>query len=399
MTRREYALLAAILGLLPMLLPLSVDGSLAIMPALGDHFGAGPSAVQLSLSAVVAGIAAGQLVYGPLSDRFGRKPVIVGGLLAYLAAALACSAAASIEMLTGFRFLQGFFACSGIIVARAVIRDLFDDEAGARLFALMMGLHGIMPTIAPGLSSWIGQEWGWRAVFVVMAGFALLVAASVAAGLPETLQSRNPGSIRVRTMLLNYRHVLGNRAFRANTACACFLYGSLFAYFAGAPTVFIRFLELTPLEFGVALAIPMIVYVVVQVVVARFVYRFGLDRMIWIGSGIALLAGVGMVLFVVSGLASVHTLTGAVTLVLAAHAFVNPAIATGAISPFAHMAGTASSLLGFIQFLAAAAMTAIVGMLDDGTPLPMAAGICVSSLGVLAVYLFLIRPLPGRLRP
>lgn len=399
MTRREYALLAAILGLLPMLLPLSVDGSLAIMPALGDHFGVGPSAVQLSLSAVVVGIAAGQLVYGPLSDRFGRKPVIVGGLLAYLAAALACSAAASIEMLTGFRFLQGFFACSGIIVARAVIRDLFDDEAGARLFALMMGLHGIMPAIAPGLSSWIGQEWGWRAVFVAMAGFAVLVAAGVAAGLPETLKSRNPGSIRVRTMLLNYRHILGNRAFRANTACACFLYGSLFAYFAGAPTVFIRFLELTPLEFGVALAIPMIVYVVVQVVVARFVYRFGLDRMIWIGSGIALLAGVGMVLFVVSGLASVHTLTGAVTLVLAAHAFVNPAIATGAISPFAHMAGTASSLLGFIQFLAAAAMTAIVGMLDDGTPLPMAAGICVSSLGVLAVYLFLIRPLPGRLRP
>ena len=396
MTRSEYLLLAAILGLLPMLLPMSVDGSLAILPALEDHFGAGPSAVQLSLSAVVAGIAAGQLVYGPLSDRFGRKSVIVGGLLAYLAATLACSAATSMEALTGLRFLQGFFACSGIIVARAVIRDLFNDEAGARLFALMMGIHGIMPAIAPGLSSWIGQEWGWQTVFVAMAGFALIVAVTVVAGLPETLQNRNPGSVRMRTMLLNYQHILGNRAFRANTACACFLYGSLFAYFAGAPTVFIRFLELGPLEFGVALATPMIAYVVIQVVVARFVYRLGLDRMIWIGCGIAILAGTGMVLFVVSGLANVYTLTGPVTLVLVAHAFINPAIATGAISPFAHAAGTASSLLGFIQFLAAAAMTAIVGMLDDGTPLPMAAGICMSSFGVLAVYLFLVRPLPRR---
>ena len=150
MTRWRYALLAGLLGLLPMLLPLTVDGSLPLISAVPAYFQTSTASVQYSLSAAVLGIALGQLVYGPLSDRFGRKPVLIGGISLYIATAIACSMAASIGELIGLRFLQGFFACSGIIVARAVVRDLFDREDAARLFALMMGIHGIMPTIAPG---------------------------------------------------------------------------------------------------------------------------------------------------------------------------------------------------------------------------------------------------------
>ena len=131
MSRSRYVLLASLLGLLPMLLPLSVDASVPLVPAIASHFITETASVQFSLSAMVLGIAVGQLIYGPLSDRFGRKPVILLGIASYAATALACSNAPTIEVLIGLRFLQGFFACSGVIVARAVIRDLFDREAGA----------------------------------------------------------------------------------------------------------------------------------------------------------------------------------------------------------------------------------------------------------------------------
>lgn len=396
MTRGRYALLAAVLGLLPMLLPLSVDGSLAMLPALGAHFASPPSVVQLSLSAVVAGIAAGQLFYGPLSDAVGRKPVILGGLAAYLAATAVCAASTSVEMLVASRFLQGFFACSGVIVARAVIRDLFDREDGARLFALMMGVHGVMPMVAPGVSGWIGEEWGWRTVFAVMAAFSALVAVAVLAGLRETLPAGERSRVRLRPLAGAYLQILSNREFRANTACSCFLYASLFAYFVGAPVGFIRFLGLGPAEFGAAMAVPMLAYVITQMTVARMIHRLGLDRLVRIGTGIAIAAGTAMVLFVLLDMVDVYTLTGPITFILVAHAFIVPTITVGAIAPFAHSAGAASSLLGFIQFLAAAAMTAVMGMLDDGTPLPMAAAICICSFGVLLVYLGPVRSLPGR---
>lgn len=382
-----------------MLLPLSIDGSLAILPALADHFGSRASVVQLTLSAAVAGIAAGQLVHGPLSDAFGRKPVILGGLLAYLAATLACAAAASVETLIGFRFLQGFAACSGVIVARAVIRDLFDDADGTRLFALMMGIHGVMPMLAPGLSGWINGQWGWRAVFAAMAGFGILVTLAVLSGLRETRRPRDRSRIRVPALAAGYRRILSNRAFGANAVCSCFLYASLFAYFAAAPTILIRGLGLGPAEFGVAMAAPMLVYVVAQTAMTRLALRTSFDRMIRIGIGTGITAGASLLFFAASGTVNVYTLVGPIAFSLIAHSFIVPAVTTGAIVPFADAAGAASSLLGFLQFLAAAAAAAIVGLLDDGTPMPMAAGICLCAFGTLWTYAALIRRLPRDARP
>ena len=393
MPRRSYALLAGILGLLPMLLPLSVDGSLPPMPAVADYFKTSTASVQYSLSAVVLGIAIGQLVYGPLSDRFGRKPVIIVGISLYIATAIACSQAESISTLIGLRFLQGFFACSGIIVARAVIRDLFDREAGARLFALMMGIHGIMPTIAPGVSGWITQDYGWRAVFWTMAAFGLFVVLTVIFGLAESHTKRNPDAVHPAVLFRNYRTILRNRAFRSNATCACFMYGALMAYFAGAPVGLIQYLGLSPVEFGIAMAVPIVFYMVAQVAVSRIVHGLGMERMIRIGVVMAVIAGIGMLGFVLSGIINVYTLMAPMVLVLTSLAFIVPGTTAGAMSPFAHMAGAASSLLGFIQFLAAAIATAMIGLLNDGTPLPMAAAICVCTIGAAIAYLALIRPL------
>lgn len=388
----RYAFLAALLGMLPMLMPISVDGSLPLVPAVADFFKTSTASVQYSLSAVVLGIAVGQLVYGPLSDRFGRKPVIVTGVLLYVAMAAACARAPDIESLIVLRFLQGLFACSGIIVARAVIRDLFDREAGARLFALMMGIHGIMPTVAPGVSGWVTQEYGWRTVFWVMAAFGLFVAVAILFGLTESNRSRNPEALRPAVLFRNYRAILRNRAFRSYAICACFMYGALMAYFAGAPVGLIQYLGLSPVEFGIAMAVPMVAYMVAQITVARIVHGIGMDRMIRTGAVLAVTAGIGMLAFVLSGTIDVYTLMGPIVLILTSLAFITPGTTAGAMSPFAHMAGAASSLLGFIQFLAAAIATAMIGLLNDGTPVPMAAAICICTIGAALAYLFLIRP-------
>ena len=393
MSRGQYLVLAGLLGLLPMLLPLSVDGSLALVPDIAAYFATDIGSVQLTLTAVVLGIAVGQLFYGPVSDRFGRKPVIIFGVACYALAGIGCANAPSIEWLIFFRFLQGFFACSGIIVARAVIRDMFDREAGARLFALMMGIHGIMPTLAPGVSGWMTQTFGWQSVFWVMVGFGVFTGISVWLGLPETSKSRIVSATRPAELLANYRTIFRNRAFLSYATCACFMYGALMAYFAGAPVGFIKYLGLVPLEFGIAMAVPMVTYVVAQIAVARLAPRIGLDLMIRIGVFLAAIAGTGMLAFVQLDMINTYTLIGPVVLVLGSLAFITPSTTAGALSPFAEMAGAASSLLGFIQFLAAAAATALVGLLNDGTPGPMAAVICVCSLCSLIAYLVLVLPL------
>lgn len=393
MTRWRYALLAGMLGLLPMLLPLTVDGSLPLVSAMPAYFQTSTAFVQYSLSAAVLGIALGQLVYGPLSDRFGRKPVLIGGIALFVATSVACAMATSIEVLIGLRFLQGFFACSGIIVARAIIRDLFDREAAARLFALMMGIHGIMPTIAPGVSGWITQDYGWRILFLVMAGFGLFTLLTVLFGLSETNRSRTANAVQPSVLVKNYIVILKDRSFRSYATCACFMYGALMAYFAGAPVGLIQYLGLGPVQFGVAMAVPMVFYVVAQVTLARVAPRLGLDRVIRIGVMLAAAAGTGMLLLVISGNINVFTLMGPVVLVLTALAFITPGTTAGAMSPFATMAGAASSLLGFIQFLAAALATAVIGVLNDGTPVPMAAVICLCTVGALVSYATLVRPL------
>ena len=175
------------------------------------------------------------------------------------------------------------------------------------------------------------------------------------------------------------------------------MYGALMAYFAGAPVGLIQYLGLSPVEFGIAMAIPMIFYMTTQIAVARIAQGIGMDRMIRVGVVIAATAGIGMLVFVLSGNINVYTLMGPVVLVLTSLAFITPGTTAGAMSPFAHMAGAASSLLGFIQFLAAALATALIGLLNDGTPVPMAVIICVCTVCAAIAYVVLVRPLsrPG----
>ena len=388
---QRRALLAGLLALLPMLLPLSVDGSLALIPDIAAYFNTGFSAAQYTLSAIVAGMAIGQLIYGPLSDRYGRKPVIMGGVACYTLAAAACTLATSIETLTLIRFFQGFFACSGVIVARAVIRDLFDREPGAQMFALMMGLHGFMPAVAPGIGGLIGQTWGWQAVFLTMAAFGIFTLSAIGLGLRESSPHRDGRAINPGALARNIGHILGNRSFRSYLACASLAYGAMFAYFAGAPVGLIHFLGLEPQEYGIAMAFPMVAYIIAQLLVARTIRRVGLERTVRRGIAMLLTAGVSATCFLVLEFVNLYTLIGPVMVMMVAHAYVIPVTTAGAVSPFPHMAGTASSVLGFVQFMSGAIVTALVGLFADGTPAPMTGAMLFCALGAALAWAALVR--------
>ncbi len=393
MSQGRYAFLALLLGLLPMLMPLSVDGSVALMPAVATYFSAGIEPVQMSLSSLVLGVAVGQLVYGPLSDRYGRKPIILFGILCYSLFAAICSQAPNVESLIFLRFLQGFFACSGVIVARAVIRDLFDREAGARLFALIMGIHGIMPTIAPAVSGWMTEEFGWQSVFWAMSLFGMLTGLAILLGLSETNSQKNPKALNLKSMVCNFGEIINNRNFRSHAVCASFMYGALMAYYAGAPVCLIEYLGLTPKVVGMVMAVPMVFYCIAQITVARFVHVVGIQQLIRVGTCIGSLASAALLLFVLCGQINVYTLMGPIVVILVALAFVVPSTTAGAMSPFAKIAGAASSLLGFIQFLAAAGGMFLIAVLNDGTPLPMAGVIFVCAVGAFVSYFSFIRTL------
>ncbi|MEC7489220.1 MAG: multidrug effflux MFS transporter [Pseudomonadota bacterium] len=387
----RYALIAVLLGLLAMLLPASVDGSVAMVPAVATHFSSGIELVQLSLSALVLGIAFGQLVYGPLSDCFGRKPIILVGITCYSVAAASCTQVPNIEYLIILRFLQGFFACSGIIVARALIRDLFNREAGARLFALMMGIHGIMPAVAPGISGWMTDVFGWQSVFWAMSGFGVFVGTAVMFGLAETNTQKDKGALRIGRMAMNYRTIIRNRAFCSYAICACFIYGALMAYFAGTPVALIQYLGLTPQKVGIVMAVPIIFYIMAQLGVARIAYVVGIERLIGVGAYLAAAASSTMLFCMMIGIVDLYTLMGPVIAILVSVAFIIPSTTAGALAPFANLAGAASSLLGFIQFLAASLGMVLIAIFNDGTPLPMAFVIFGCAVGTLLSYLVLVK--------
>ncbi len=391
----SYVLLAVILAMLAMFLPLTVDGSIPIIPEIAHHFGASSSNAQFTLSAVVLGIAVGQLVYGPLSDRFGRKPVILAGVLLYIVAAMACTMVSSIEILILIRFLQGCFACAGIIVARAIIRDLFNRESGARLFSLMMSIHGVMPAAAPGFCGWVGQSWGWETVFLVMAAFGGCTFLAVVFGLAESNRQPDSGATNPVAMLQTYGRILGHPVFRAYVSCACFAYACLFAYFAGAPIGLIQYLALEPSEYGVAMAVPMLAYIATQFMVFRIITRLGMARTLGTGIILLLLSGVSAVTIVITGAVTVYSLIAAVVVLMMAIAFITPVTTAGAIAPFPHNAGAASSLLGFLQFLAASLVTAGIGLFSDGTPWPMACALLSCAAGAAIVWLARVRRATG----
>ena len=374
----EYAhapILLLIIGFM-MLQPLSTDLYLASLPSLATVFGVPASTVQLTLSVFVVGFGGAQLIIGPLSDRYGRRPVLMWGLALYVAASLLCALAQTIQVLIAARFMQALGCCSAIIIARAIVRDAYAPTDSARVIARASSWLSLAPLTGPILGSYLQVAFGWRAAFVALSILSAIVLGAVIMRLPETNVHKNPRATELRGLMANYRHVLGSRAFWAHVLPGALSYGSIFAFISGSSLVLIRVLGVPTQYFGYCFAFGVSGYLCGTIVCRRLLPRFGPSATLRIGSTLSLAAGALFLAVVAAGFAHWSVVVIAMFLTMGAHGLNFPVSQSGSVTPFPQQAGTAAGLMGAIVMLAAFGVGTIVGATFDGTLFPLAATAC-----------------------
>jgi DHA1 family bicyclomycin/chloramphenicol resistance-like MFS transporter len=373
--------LTLLLSFLTALGPLSMDMYLPSLPDIGRTLSAPVLQVQLTISSYLFGFAVGQIFYGPVSDRIGRRPVLLAALVAYAVATVGCAVAASIDALIALRFVQALGGAGAIVLARAVVRDLYSGVRAGRELSLMGAITGVAPIVAPVIGGGLQTFFGWRATFVVLVICALVIGATAARLLPETLRERPKTAFSLREMAGLYRSVAVHPGFLANLAILTASFVGLFAWISGAPVVMQSAVYgLSPFAFGVTFAVGAAGYVLGTLLAARIVIRFGLDRLIGLGTA-------AMALVVALALSHVLWFVGAMTLYLAGIGFALPSTMAGALTPFPDRAGTASSVMGLVQQLGAAITAAAVGAYLGHSAWPVAAVVAAMGCVSFAIWL------------
>jgi DHA1 family bicyclomycin/chloramphenicol resistance-like MFS transporter len=382
--------LTVLLGLLVALTPLGTDSYVPTLPAIALAFGAPVAEVQFTITTFFFGIAAGQLAWGPLSDRFGRKPALLCGLALYLASALACLGAESVAAITLWRFVQGLGMSSGPVIARTIVRDLHSHEQAARMLARMMVVFGIVPIAAPLIGAQLLTWWGWRGTFDFLAAVAVGLFASVALALKETVPQKT-ATISPALIARTFFSVLRERRF---IAPFCVLLGAqvgIFAFVTNSSFVLVKALGLSAREYSVLFAVVMIGQIAGAWFTSRMVMRLGIAGMLRFGTRLACTAGLLAAVLAWSGVGHWLAIVLPFMAFMFAASCVVPNATAAALSPFPKSAGTASSLLGACAFLVGAGVSIVLGGLYDGTARPMTTALALAGLGALLAERFLMR--------
>ena len=384
MLRPDTLALTLLLALLTALGPLSMDLYLPSLPAIGRDLAADPAAVQLTISLYLIGFAAGQIVYGPLADRFGRKPVMLAALVIFGVATVICIVAPTIELLIAARFVQAVGSCGCVVLARAIVRDLYEGPRAGRELSLMAMVMGLAPIVAPVIGSLLQAAFGWRAGFVFVFCGGIFAAAGVHWLLPETLRpSLHPAKAG---LVSTFGVVIRHRGALAYLAMIAAGYAGLFAFISGSPFVLQSVYALTPFGFAVAFAIASTGYIAGSLLAAHLVVRIGLDRTIGFGAAAFALSGLAMVAWVAFAPDAAAGIVVPMMVYLFGLGLAMPQAFAGALQPFPERAGAASSLIGAVQQACAATTGAVVVRALGATAWPLVIGIAVPSVLVLAVW-------------
>ena len=389
-------LLLALLALLSAFTPLSIDMYLPALPVIATDLRGTAGDIQLTLSAFLIAFGFGQIFYGPAGDRFGRRPVILTGLATYIAASIGCAFAAEAGHLVLLRVLQGLAACGGVVLARTMVRDLAEKDQAARAMSLMHACSSIAPMLAPLIGGQVLWFFGWRAIFWVLAFIGVLAWVATWLRLPETLRPEYRQPLHLGSVLKRYGELVRHRAFMGYALTGAFQFAALFSFLSGSPFVFIERYGVEPRTYGLIFGAQVMFLTVASLTNARFVPRVGAQRMLRSAVIVPAIAGPTVL---VMGL--VEARTGAIglwpflplfVLQIASNSFIGSNAIAMALQRYPHMAGTASSLMGVMQFGLGALFGAIVGQAFDGTIVPMTA-----AMGIAGVLCFLSnRLLVGR---
>ncbi|MDB5412762.1 MAG: Bcr/CflA family drug resistance efflux transporter [Rubritepida sp.] len=379
---------ATLLALLTAFGPLSIDMYLSSLPEIGRDMGVGIEKAQLTLAAYFLGLAAGQLVHGPLSDRLGRRPPLFAALVVYTVASVLCALATSIDALILLRLFQALAGCAGMVISRAVVRDVAHEIDPVRLMGRLMLIMGVAPILAPLMGTYLAEFLGWRSIFWFLAAVGLLALLLCLLFLPETLPEDQRRRSSVSNVVRAYASLLVNRRFMAAALASGFAISGMFAYISGSPFVFISIYGVPPAQYGFWFGGGAVGFIVMSQFGGRLAARFGRDRVFTWAAGAIATCGVALVAFVLLGapfLAVYAAIVGYVALL----GIMLPIGGVIAITPFPQMAGTASALLGTLQFGLGAVAGSLVSALHNGTALPMALTLGIAGVAAVTARLTL----------
>ena len=376
---------------LSMLQPLSTDLYLPTLPAIASHFDASVATVQWTLSVFIAVFGAWQLVAGPLTDRYGRYPLITLGAAVYAAASLICMAAPSMAVLVLGRALQALGACTCLVGARGVVRDLYTPSEGARMLASAATIMSFAPLLGPIVGALLAGAFSWRAAFAALAVFSLSVAVFAGLKLKETNTRRNPQALALGPMLRTYRQVFRSPAFRAYTLAAASTYAGLFAFISGSSFVLIRTLGQSATAYAFSFSTMVAGYLVGTLFCRRLLPRHGMQRTIAFGASLQVIAGFAMAALALAGVHVPAAIAVPMFFYGLSHGIVQPPSQSGAVAPFPGNAGAAAALLGFSMMLIAACVGAWMGASYNGTVYPLTLTVAACSLATVLVAFTLVR--------
>ena len=384
------ALVVLTLALLLGIQPITTDLYLPALPALTAGFGAPVAHAQLTLTALLLAFGVSQLVLGPLSDRFGRRPVLLWGMAAYVLAAIGGTLAPSMAMLIVWRTLQGAAMGAAVMAARAIVRDLYVPAEGARVMSRALTGLGIIACLCAPVGGLVSDAFGWRIALLVPALFGALTLTLLSLRFDETLQRRNPEALRPRVLLATWGTVLRHPTFLTFTALTTAAYGVLFTFLAASSFVFIQVLGLSKTQYGLVMLWNSLAYIAGTFLCRRWLVRYGVRRSVARGAVLTLTGGTAMGVLALAGVQSVAAIVGPLTLLMVAHGVHQPCGQTGAVGPFPQAAGAASALNGFLMMLVAFGIGGWLGTALDGTTLPLACGMWFWSVCIALVAWLLV---------
>ena len=383
-TRSLTARQTFVLGAATALGPLSIDLYLPAFPELARELGASEAAVQLTLTACVVGLALGQLVAGPVSDAVGRRVPIAAGLAAWALASFACALAPSITTFTVLRLTQGLAGAAGVVVARAVVRDLVSGPELVRSFSRLMLVVGVVPILAPTLGGLLLERTSWRGLFVVLGAVGALLTVVVLVGLRESLpvERRRSG---VRRALGSYKALLSDRAFVGAAAVVALTFSALFVYVSSSSFVLREVFDLTPGQFGLLFGANSVGLVVGNQVSGLLANRWPAAVMLPRAVGLGLLGAVGVLVAGLTGALGVLGVVVPLFVIVFSVGMAMPVASSRAMNAHPERAGAASALLGVLQFAVGGTLAPLVGLAGSATVLPLAGLMVACLLGSLLV--------------
>jgi DHA1 family bicyclomycin/chloramphenicol resistance-like MFS transporter len=385
------ALVVLVLSLLLGIQPVTTDLYLPALPGLTEGFGAPVSQAQLTLTTLLLAFGTSQLVWGPLSDRFGRRPVLLCGLAAYTLASIGCVFAPSMALLIVWRIVQGAAMGAAVMGARAIVRDLYTPELGARMMSRGLTGLGFIACLCAPLGGLLSDTWGWRYALTALATFGALAFTVVALRFKETVPRKNPLALQPATLAATWLAIVRHPTFLTYSALSTASYAGLFTFLASSSFVFIKVLGLTRTQYGLAMFSVSLVYILGTFMCRWLLPRFGVQRTVAIAGALTLTGGTLVGVLAAAGVQNMWAIIVPFYLFMLAHGVHQPCGQSGSVGPFPQAAGAASALNGFFMMIAAFVVGGWLGLRLDGTVLPLTNGIWFWSTCIAAIAWTLVR--------